>query len=571
MKRIRLFLALCLIALLLPVLPAAAEAAQELGIAVTAPTDTVTAGEEFTVTVSLTGYTGEDPIVGLQTDIGLSEQLEIEAHETGIVDEEALFNATSHQTEAGTARLLYVTEGDASLPVITEELYTVRFRLTDGVTGRGTIELPLTAKLRAQSMTQSVEQTETIRIAYSVAASVTSGSSTQYYSSLTEALTNAGEGDIVTLLAEPDPGEQIGQTVTIVPNGFSLPCAGGWAAADNGDGTWKVAKAAVSHYGQNLRLQDLLKIGFYFQVNTELPVDRMGALLWTAEDYAAETDFTVTSGSAKNYLKPVAYGKVYCIESDGIYVQNLDDVLYMIPYAKIGDSYVYGDAKKYSALDYCQWVYNTEDPSFADAKTLVIDLLNYATAARAYFCITEGLTKPADSFNSFMDPEDQTVKWSEELRSSYPAVEETGSFKTTLYGLNINLLDAVSIGVYYQNAADITGGYFWNAAGYASQAEHTAENATGVTVDEKLSGNYRKLNVKGLYAYNLYDNYYVRPYNASGQLGDTVGVSAAAYLTQLVDIYGESTKPVDLAVVELAKAMQVYGMNAKDNPAINKN
>lgn len=570
MKRIKVFLALCLIALLLTVLPAVAEAAQELGIAVIAPTGTVTAGEEFTVTVSLTGYTGEDPLVGVQADIQLPEELLMTARESQIVDETALFNDTSFQSAAGTARLLYVPAEEQWLPVETDDLYTVTFRLRDGLTGRGTVDLPLTAKLRTQSMTQSEKREIAIRISYSVAASVTGEGGTEYYSSLTDALTNADSSDIVTILAQPEADEEIAQQVTIVPNGFSIPCAKGWAAADNGNGTWTVAEVSLAHYGQNLRLQNLLKIGFYFTIDTELPVERVGALLWTAEQYEAETDFTVTSASAKNYLKPLLDNDFYVIESDGIYAQNLDDMLYMIPYAKIDGGYVYGDVKEYSPLTYCATVYNSQDPRFADAKTLVIDLLNYATAAREYFCITEKLPVPAESFNSIMSEADRAVNWNGSLMREHPETGETGSFATKLYGRNVNLLDAISIGIYYESAADIVGGYFWNAADYAAHAEHTAENATGKTVDEPMSGGYRKLNVKGLYAYNLYDNYYVRPYNVSGELGNTIGTSVASYLSRVIENYSSSTKPEELAAVSVAKAMQVYGNNARTNPAINR-
>ena len=77
-----------------------------------------------------------------------------------------------------------------------------------------------------------------------------------------------------------------------------------------------------------------------------------------------------------------------------------------------------------------------------------------------------------------------------------------------------------------------------------------------------MGSNYIKVNVPNIFAYNIYDVYYIRAYNGDGELSDTIGTSVAAYLTQLMDKYSGSTTEKGKASVELAQAMMVYGTHA---------
>ena len=330
-----------------------------------------------------------------------------------------------------------------------------------------------------------------------------------------------------------------------------------------------VLKETIKHYGQNLRLQDLIKIGYYFYLDTTEEVEEVGALLWTAEQFATETDFTVNSNIAKIFGNMEDQDGFYIVETDGIYAQNLGDAYVLIPYYKTAEGYTYGAAKEYSALDYAKKALAQTDASYNDLKSLVVDLLNYATAARAYFCITENLAAPTEPFNSILAEEDRIVNFSDELRVAYPAVDEKGEFAVNYYGRNLNLLSAISIGIYYLEAEDIAGAYYWNEAAYAGNSEHTSANKSGDTVVEVGEG-YKKFSVSGLYAYNIYDNYYVRPYDANGELADTTSVSVAAYLTQAIDAYASSDKVEDQAIVALCQAMLVYGNNARTNSSIER-
>ncbi len=326
----------------------------------------------------------------------------------------------------------------------------------------------------------------------------------------------------------------------------------------------------IAHYGQNLRLQDLIKIGYYFTVKTDATVEEVGALLWTEEQYNSETDFTVNSTSAKIYSDLQPSSGYYVVETDGIYAQNLGDTYYMIPYARTSSGYTYGTVKAYKALDYIQGVYAQQSSSWANVRSLVIDLANYGTAAREYFCIVEGLETPDEPFNSFMSAEDRTVTWDSSLAAEYPVVSEVGSFTSTLYGRNVNLLDAISAGMYFTNGKQISGAYYWDEAAYTANSIHDSTTKSGDALIEDAGSGYAKTSVTGLFAYNIYDNYYVRVYNADGALSDTYGISVAGYLTAAINAYGTKTDTTSQSVVSLCKAMLVYGDNARNNPSIKK-
>jgi hypothetical protein len=324
----------------------------------------------------------------------------------------------------------------------------------------------------------------------------------------------------------------------------------------------------IRHYGQNLYLQDLIKIGYFFYIQTDAEVEDVGALIWSTDDYAKETDFTVNSTNAAKHVNLKNQNGYYEAVTEGIYAQNLDAVYYMIPYVKTASGYTYGTAQAYCALNYIEGVYKITDPAWANTRSLVIDLANYATAARAYFCAKEGLPEPVDTFNSCLSEADRILKWSDSLYRSYPVVEEAGSYNDSFYGRNIYLLEAISISIYH-TTTQTTGAHYWTAADYSKYSEHVAENKSGDTSFVREAG-YVTISLTGLYAYNIYDEYYTRTYDAAGNLGKTTGHSVAAYLTQAIEAYKNSTSAEEQALVELCKAMLVYGNNAKDNPAISR-
>ena len=339
---------------------------------------------------------------------------------------------------------------------------------------------------------------------------------------------------------------------------------------------WK-EKVTFERVGHNVRLQDLIKIGYYFKVAANVEIAEVGTLLWTEEDYNRETDFTVTSKLAKEATITVSKG-VYTAETDGIYAQYLDTVYYAIPYVKTENgNYFYGEVDDYSVLEYAQGAY--EDPNEeADLKELIVDLLNYATATRTYFDCVKNNPPLSTPFNSFLSAEDQTLAWDENLMCTDPIVSENvgigGSYEleeipdvstemldAQYIGRNINLLDAISIGVYYDNT-DVRGAYYWTESAYNATGIHNVHTKSGDALLTRYD-TYVKLSIPKIYSFNIYDNYYIRAYNSEGRLSAIKGFSVAGYLSQTVREDSSKTDAESQALTNLAKAMLIYGNHAK--------
>jgi len=325
-------------------------------------------------------------------------------------------------------------------------------------------------------------------------------------------------------------------------------------------------EATMTLDGLNLRLQDLLRLGFYFTVETEETVEEVGALLWTAEEYAAETDFTVNSAVADNVAaQGTKKPNRYVVESEGIFAQYLDTVYYIIPYVVIDGEYVYGEAKSSSALVYANMAYNGTDENL---KSIVVDLLNYATAARAYFCITENLPVPEVAFNSIIRENERIVNWDDSFKAEYPSVvESVGEYDPKFRSMRVNLNEAIKLHFIFEGS--VSGVGYWTEEEYAALSVHNKENMArqaNMTVD----GKYRYGTLENLYSFHMYDNFYVMAYNEEGQCSRTYGSSVASYLTSLIDQYSAPETEADQTLVSLVKAMLVYGNNATDNPVINR-
>ena len=304
---------------------------------------------------------------------------------------------------------------------------------------------------------------------------------------------------------------------------------------------------AVAHTQQNVRLQDLIKIGFYFNMNQN--ASSVGALVWTKEAYEADADRTVNSASATIYtnLEPISEG-TYVVETDGVKAQNLDQVYVMIPYFVDGEEYTYGAAKEYSVLDYAKTVYvdKADDADYADARTLIIDLLNYGAAARNYFYTRDGKTDTVAPFNSILSDADKVVNWNESMRESYGTGTTDGTLDIDRYGRSASLLEAIQLNVFY------TGDSFSAAKYWLDAADKKDATVSAATVSGQAM---TKVSIPEIYSFNIYDDYSVQPAEGN-EVGDTTVTSVAAYLTKVVDSNN------DAACVALAKAMMVYGFHA---------
>lgn len=143
-------------------------AAENAGIAVTLSSETVEAGEQVTVTVSLTGYDADAvPIRGIQIDVtGVDESIlviEDGSYVSLIEDASATSNKAVYQQANQLLRLIYVRM-DGTLAQPYEDVFQMTFVINSELTEAGSITLPLTAKI--QTTESRVTITDEITISY---------------------------------------------------------------------------------------------------------------------------------------------------------------------------------------------------------------------------------------------------------------------------------------------------------------------------------------------------------------------------------------------------------------------
>lgn len=168
MKNQKVIAFLLALFMLLPNIGITSYAAENAGIAVTLSSETVAAGEQVTVTVSLTGYDADAvPIRGIQIDVtGVDESIlviEDGSYVSMIEDASATSNKAVYQQANQLLRLIYVRM-DGTLAQPYEDVFQMTFLINSELTEAGSITLPLTAKI--QTTESRVTITDEITISY---------------------------------------------------------------------------------------------------------------------------------------------------------------------------------------------------------------------------------------------------------------------------------------------------------------------------------------------------------------------------------------------------------------------
>ena len=168
MKKHKIIAFLLALLMLLPNIGTIGYAAENAGIAVTLSSETVEAGEQVTVTVSLTGYDADAvPIRGIQIDVtGVDDSIlavEDGSYVSLIEDASATSNKAVYQQANQLLRLIYVRM-DGTLAQPYEDVFQMTFVINSALTEAGSITLPLTAKI--QTTESRVTITDEITISY---------------------------------------------------------------------------------------------------------------------------------------------------------------------------------------------------------------------------------------------------------------------------------------------------------------------------------------------------------------------------------------------------------------------
>ena len=211
-------------------------------------------------------------------------------------------------------------------------------------------------------------------------------------------------------------------------------------------------------------------------------------------------------------------------------------------------------------------MYNNGD---ANTKRLVINLMNYAMAARTYFGFVEDLAAPDKAFNSVLTADEKALAWNETLKAEKPLVNEaTGEYNPTAYQIHTNLQEAIKLNFVFKDTT-VAGIIYWNSSDYHASDIHDATTKTGEATIA-VQNAYVTGMIEKIYAFNIYEEFYVRAYNANGQLSKTYASSVAYYLTYMIDNPSGDSEEEKAALVEMCKALLIYGNDARTNDAVNK-
>jgi hypothetical protein len=294
-----------------------------------------------------------------------------------------------------------------------------------------------------------------------------------------------------------------------------------------------------------------------------------GAIVWTEDEYLAETDFTVTA--TKGQLLEAKYDEntdTFSVETDGVCAQEIDTKIWIIPYVETANGIVYGTAKNNNVM---KVVRSTYTKGGANEKSMARDILNYATAARNYFVIKGDLAAPAEAFNATLPAEEQKLNFSDSLyatRATASIMETSSSYKPATDGVYANIQASILLRFVFKDAS-VKGIIYWKGDAYTGTTIHDQTTKTGDTILD-VQGIYVGGVIPNIYSYNIYDDFYVRGYNEAGEFTKTYTHSIAAYATNNIKNPTGDTQEEKDALVELCKALLIYGNNAMNNDAVNK-
>ncbi len=154
-----------------------------------------------------------------------------------------------------------------------------------------------------------------------------------------------------------------------------------------------------------LAFEDEILYNVYYNISDISNVVEMGLVTFATRD---------AEGTVDNALEVIP-GYVanndgsYTVHSNGVPAKMLSDALFFKVYAKLSDgSYIYTDVAGYHAVAYANTVLNSS--ASAEAKALVVAMLNYGAAAQIYFdykadsLMNAGLTEQQKALVQAYDP-----------------------------------------------------------------------------------------------------------------------------------------------------------------------
>ncbi len=314
-----------------------------------------------------------------------------------------------------------------------------------------------------------------------------------------------------------------------------------------------VESPTINLVSPNLLLEDSIKLNVFFDVDREIPEEKMGMLTWreqpevvdisTADDIIPGATFDVDMGLYGATTKPIP-------------AQNLGDVIYFCIYVELSDgTYAYSRQVHYSPTTYAYNQLKSSDTT-ASAKSLYVSILNYGAAAQEYLnykvdtLVNADLSEEMRSLvEAYHDDMVHAVIKPDAIKQGTLAAN--GGFDTRRPSIALD--GAFSIYYYFKPSAEVSGEmtfYYWNDADFATVDVLSTDNATGSSImiaedgvySASISGIAAKDIDSALYACGVYTdvngNTYstgVLPYSLGSYCGNQ---AASTPLAAAIAVYG---------------------------------
>ena len=348
-------------------------------------------------------------------------------------------------------------------------------------------------------------------------------------------------------------GKQITFTLTVNSNG-TLTLS---YTANNQQAT----TPTVTPKSPSLTFKDEVTIDVHFAATNlgNLTGANMGLLTWSI----AKNDGTVDD--AENNVRGATYNSStgrYLISTQGIPAKKLGDTVYMKLYVQTADgNYVYSKLFNYSPKTYAtNQLKNSTD---AKVKSLMVAMLNYASAAQTYFSykpydlanrsLTDQQKALVQSYSSGMIPSSGSVN-----ASKAGIFTNSGGFSKKIPAVSFG--SAFSIEYFFTPAYTPSGNvtlYYWTQADYNAVSVLKPANASGrIQMTPQGDGSYHCA-VTGIAAKDLNQTIYVAGGYKSGSTNHCTGV-----LPYSIGTYCASQVSKATAAKDLAAATAVYGYYA---------
>ena len=348
----------------------------------------------------------------------------------------------------------------------------------------------------------------------------------------------------------------------LVPGGITI----NFTLVENDDGSLtlsytssdiEVVTPTLTLKNPTLAFEDEILYNVYFNVSDMSSVVEMGMITFATRN---------ENGTVADALETIP-GYVsnsdgsYTVHSNGVPAKMLGDALYFKAYAKLSDgSYVYTDIAGYHAVLYANTILNSSAAS-AQAKSLVVAMLNYGAAAQVSF---EYKTDSLMNANLTSAQKALVSAYSESMIAAVPSVSTTkaGSFVNNggYSGARptVSFEGAFSINYYFTPKYTPSNGtitfYYWNLSDFNANSVLKATNATGSVQMTDSNGSYIAA-VEGIAAKSIDEAVYVAAqytYNGTTYYTPVIGYSLGQYCKTLA-ANGEA----------IGSATAVYGYYAK--------